>query len=193
MIYDLVTRPWPWWIAGPLLGLTVPFVYWYGGRKWGVSSNLKHLCAAMLPTRGIEYFRYDWWKEGAWHLSMAAGMVVGGFVGGHVIANPVPYVDISMATVTDLHELGLENLFGLVPPELVSWDALLSLSGLAVVGGGGFLVGFGARYANGCTSGHAVSGLANVQRSSLVAVIGFFVGGLISTHILLPFLVGGGG
>jgi uncharacterized membrane protein YedE/YeeE len=53
---------------------------------------------------------------------------------------------------------------------------------------GGFLVGFGTRYAGGCTSGHAISGLSNLQFASLIATIGFFAGGLIATHLLYPLL-----
>ena len=53
---------------------------------------------------------------------------------------------------------------------------------------GGFLVGFGTRYAGGCTSGHAISGLSNLQLPSLVAVIGFFIGGLVMTHLIFPYL-----
>jgi len=180
--------PWPWWVAGPLIGLVVPFVFWYGGKKWGVSSSLKHLCAATFPA-GLEYFRYEWWKEGSWHLAMATGMILGGLLAVTLLGPAEPLVAISSATVTDLRALGLTDLTGLVPAEVFSLEGVASVPGLIVVLGGGFLVGFGARYANGCTSGHAISGLANLQASSLVVVVGFFVGGLISTFLLLPLLV----
>jgi uncharacterized protein len=185
---DILTRPWPWYVAGPLIGLVVPFVYWFGGRKWGVSSSLQHLCAATMPA-GIEYFRYEWKRRGAWHLAMAGGMVVGGFLGWRVLSEPDHIVDISGATVTTLTELGVRDFSGMVPSDLFSLQALGGVPGLALVVGGGFLVGFGARYANGCTSGHAISGLANLQRSSLVAVLGFFAGGLFAAHVLLPWIL----
>ena len=185
---DILTRPWPWYVAGPLIGLVVPFVYWFGGRKWGVSSSLQHLCAAILPA-GIEYFRYDWKRRGAWHLAMAGGMVVGGFVGWRVLSEPDHTVAISEATVATLTELGVRDFSGMLPSDLFSLQALGSFPGLVLIVGGGFLVGFGARYANGCTSGHAISGLANLQRSSLVAVLGFFVGGLFAAHVLLPWIL----
>lgn len=185
---DVLRQPWPWWVAGPLIGLVVPFVFWYGGRKWGVSSSLQHVCAAVLPAR-IAYFRYDWWKKGAWHLAMVAGMVVGGFIGGRVLSSPDHVIAISAATRADLAELGVTDLSGMLPSDVFSFEALLSLPGAVLVVVGGFLVGFGARYADGCTSGHAISGLSNLQRSSLVAVIGFFVGGLISAHFLLPLVL----
>ena len=185
---DLLRAPWPWYVAGPLIGLVVPFVFWYGGRKWGVSSSLQHLCAATLPGK-IEYFRYDWWKQGAWHLTMAAGMIVGGFVGGRVLSAPEAVVGISEATRAHFASLGVTDFTGMVPGDLFSLRGLLTLPGVLVVLVGGFLVGFGARWANGCTSGHAISGLANLQLSSLVVVIGFFIGGLVSAHLLLSLIL----
>lgn len=184
---DALRSPWPWWVAGPLIGLVVPFVFWYGGRKWGVSQSLQHICAATLP-RGIEYFRYDWRKDGSWNLAMVAGVVLGGFIGGRVLSGPDDVVAISEATRADLIGFGITDFTGLVPSDLFSFQALLTPTGVALVIGGGFLVGFGARWANGCTSGHAISGLATLQPSSLLAVIGFFLGGLISAHFLLPLL-----
>jgi uncharacterized membrane protein YedE/YeeE len=184
----LLREPWPWYIAGPLIGLVVPFVYWYGGRKWGVSQSLQHLCAATVPAK-IEYLTYDWWKQGAWNLTMVAGVLVGGFVGGRLLSSPDDVVSISAATRSDLVGLGVRDFSGLVPSDLFSFGTLLTPAGLLMIVGGGFLVGFGARYANGCTSGHAISGLANLQLSSLLAVIGFFAGGLISVHFLLGLIL----
>jgi hypothetical protein len=185
---ELLGRPWPWYVAGPLIGLVVPFIFWYGGRKWGVSSSLQHMCAAVLPGK-IVYFRYDWWKNGAWQLAMVAGMVVGGFIGGRVPSSSEHVIAISEATRADLSALGVTDFGGLVPSDYFSFDALLTLPGALLVVAGGFLVGFGARYADGCTSGHAISGLSTLQRSSLVAVIGFFIGGLVTTHLLLPLFL----
>ena len=187
-MYDLLRAPMPWYVAGPLLGLAVHFVFWYGGRKWGVSSSLRHLCAATLPGR-IEYFRYDWWKQGAWHLAMAAGMVCGGFLGGRVLSSPDDTVAIAESTRADLTALGIRDFQGLVPADVFSFEAILSVPGILILLAGGFLVGFGARWANGCTSGHAISGLSNLQLSSLVTVIGFFLGGLASVHFLLPLIL----
>jgi len=185
---DLLRAPWPWYVAGPLIGLVVPFVFWYGGKKWGVSSSLQHLCAATLPAR-IDYFRYDWWKKGSWHLAMAGGMIVGGFIGGRLLSSPDAMVAISEATRDHLASLGVTDFTGMVPSDVMSLHGLLTLRGALIVLVGGFLVGFGARWANGCTSGHAISGLANLQLSSLVVVIGFFIGGLISAHLLLPLIL----
>ncbi|MDZ7778831.1 MAG: YeeE/YedE thiosulfate transporter family protein [Gemmatimonadota bacterium] len=185
---DILTRPWPWYVAGPLIGLVVPFIYWYGGKKWGVSSSLQHLCAAAVPS-GLEYFRYDWKRRGGWHLAMAGGMLVGGFLGWRVLSRPDHVVAIAEGTREELTALGVRDFAGMVPSDLFSFEALTSVPGLVLVLLGGFLVGFGARYANGCTSGHAISGLSTLQRSSLVAVLGFFAGGLLTVHVLLPWVL----
>ena len=184
----LFQEPWPWYVAGPLIGLVVPFVYWYGGRKWGVSQSLQHLCAATVPGK-IGYLTYDWRKQGAWSLTMVSGVLVGGFIGGRLLSSPDDMVSISAATRSDLVDLGVRDFSGLVPSDVFSFGTLLTPAGVLIIVGGGFLVGFGARYANGCTSGHAISGLANLQLSSLLAVIGFFAGGLISVHFLLGLIL----
>ena len=185
---DFLTSPWPWYVAGPLIGLTVPLVYLYAGRKWGVSSTFRDVCAATVPAN-LEYFSYSWRNRGAWRLTMALGLIAGGFIAA---ATGPGEVAISAATRADLAALGLTDFSGVMPAELFSWGALTSLPGLVLIVGGGFLVGFGTRYANGCTSGHAISGLSALRVTSLVAVLGFFAGGLISTHILLPLILGGG-
>lgn len=176
----------PWYVAGPLIGITVPLVFWYGGRKWGVSSTFRDLCAATVPA-GLEYFRYAWKERGGWRLTMALGLVAGGFLSRYF--GPANEVGISEATRRDLTALGISDFSGLVPVEVFSWDTLLTLPGLLMIVVGGFLVGFGTRYADGCTSGHAISGLATLQVRSLVAVLGFFAGGLLSTHVLLPWVM----
>lgn len=186
-MYDLLTQPWPWYVAGPVIGLTVPLLLIAGGKAFGLSSNLRHICAACNISR-IEFFNYDWKSSGGWNLTFLLGTILGGFIGGHLFANPEP-VAISAATVADLQELGIRNFEGLVPAELVHWGALGSGAGLAVLVAGGFLVGFGARYAGGCTSGHAISGLSNLQLASLLAVVGFFIGGLLMTWLLLPIIL----
>lgn len=184
---SFLSEPWPWYVAGPLIGLTVPIVYLYAGRKWGISSTLRDLCAATAP-RGPEYLRYEWRTTGGWRLAMVGGLVVGGLIASSLGS---PEVAISEATRADLGALGISDFSGLVPSEIFAWSTLATVPGAALILLGGFLVGFGARYANGCTSGHAISGLANLKIASLVAVIGFFIGGLISTHLLLPLILGG--
>lgn len=183
-----LTEPWPWYVAGPLIGLVVPIVYLYAGRKWGVSSTFRDICAATAPRR-IPYFQYPWKEKGAWRLTMAVGLIVGGLMAAMTASTQD--VAIAQATRDELTALGLTDLSGLVPAELFSWGALGSVAGATLILGGGFLVGFGARYADGCTSGHAISGLANLRAHSLVAVLGFFAGGLVATHVLLPVVLGG--
>jgi len=183
---ELLSGPWPWYVAGPLLGLIVPLLLWAGG-EFGVSENLRHICAACLPTRN-DFFRYDWKTRGLWNLTFALGVVLGGVVAGTALASPDPVL-ISDATTADLAAVGLTTFGGLAPTQIFSWEGLATVPGFVMIVGGGFLVGFGTRYAGGCTSGHAISGLANLQPASLLAVLGFFAGGLLSTWFILPLLL----
>lgn len=187
-IAENLSQAWPWYLAGPTIGLLVALLLLTTGKAFGVSSSFRHLCAATFPGRA-EYFRYDWKRVGTWNLVFVLGMLVGGFIAGWLFANPEP-VAISTATRADLAALGIRDFDGLVPDDLIGWGALASFPGFVAIVLGGFLVGFGARWAGGCTSGHAITGLAGLQKASLVAVIGFFAGGLIVTYLVYPVLLG---
>lgn len=184
---ELLREPWPWYVAGPIIGLIVPILLLIGGKQFGVSSNLRHTCAACFPAK-IDFFQYDWKRAGGWNLTFIAGAVIGGFIGGWLLGNPEP-IALSPQTIADLKQLGIDDFSGMMPDGLFSWTNLATLQGIIVMIVGGFLVGFGARYAGGCTSGHAISGLANLQLASLLAVIGFFIGGLIITYLIYPLIL----
>ncbi|NNF04646.1 MAG: YeeE/YedE family protein [Rhodothermales bacterium] len=184
---DLLTGSWPWYIGGPLIGLTVPALLLIGGKKFGVSSNLRHMCAAVLPGRAY-YFRYDWKADGLWNLTFIVGVLLGGVISGTWLASGDP-IPISSATTADLALLGVSDVRGLAPDDIFSWEHLATVRGFVMIVLGGFLVGFGARYAGGCTSGHAITGLSDFQLPSLIAVLGFFAGGLFVTFVLLPNLL----
>lgn len=183
---QLLTQPWPWYVAGPLIGLMLPLLLYIGNKSFGVSSSFKHVCSATIPA-GLEYFNYNW-KKKSWNLWLVLGMIIGGYLGGEVFANPEP-IQLAAETRQELSGIGISDFNGLIPDDLFNWSNVLSLQGLLVMIGGGFLVGFGARYAGGCTSGHAITGMASFQKASLISVIGFFVGGLIVTYILLPLIL----
>jgi hypothetical protein len=180
-------HPWPWYLAGPLIGLVVPLLLLLAGREFGVSSSLRHICAATLPGTA-EYFRYDWKSKGLWNLTFVGGILLGGMIVGWFFADPEP-VAIADSTRAALADLGIRDFSGLVPADLIAWPALLTLPGFCAIVVGGFLVGFGARWAGGCTSGHGITGLATLQPASLLAVAGFFAGGLLVTWIILPWLL----
>jgi len=189
---DFLAAPWPWYVTGPLLGLIVPVLLLVGGKAFGISANFRHMCAAVPAPSSWKpsFLRYDWRKAGGWNLMFSLGLILGGFLAVNGLGTPDAGQSISEATRQDLAALGIQDFSGLVPSDLFAWSRLLTPSGLLVLLGGGFLVGFGARYAGGCTSGHAISGLADLQLPSLVAVLGFFAGGLIVTFGLLPLLLG---
>jgi uncharacterized protein len=176
---------WQWYLAGPVIGLFVPALLIIGNKVFGVSSNLRHLCSAFVPGR-LEYLRYDWKKTGLWNLVFLIGIVIGGFRAAHWGA---PHdIAISAETKASLTKLGIHDFSGVAPHEIFNWHDLITLRGFVSVIVGGFLVGFGTAYAGGCTSGHAISGLANFELPSLIAVFGFFAGGLAATYLILPHL-----
>ncbi len=189
MQVDNVMTVWPWYIAGPLIGSFVPLLLLAGNRMFGISSNLRHTCAAALPTRA-EFFRYDWRRAGGWNLAFAVGILLGGVLVG-LTASPPSTMQLAPAARESMASVGVTDFSGLVPRELFNWTALTTLPGIVMLVGGGLLIGFGTAYAGGCTSGHAISGLADLQLPSLVATLGFFAGGLLGTWVVLPMLLGG--
>jgi uncharacterized protein len=183
---ELLYKPWPWYLAGAVIGLTVPTLLLLGNKKLGISSTLRQLCAACYPAK-IPFFQYDW-KKDSWNLFFAGGILLGGFLGGYVFANPEP-VAIATETRALLQNWALNDTTGLLPVELFNWQALITVKGFVLMVVGGFLVGFGTRYAGGCTSGHGILGLSALQWPSLVATASFFIGGILFSHFVLPYIL----
>jgi uncharacterized membrane protein YedE/YeeE len=169
-------------VAGPLIGLVVPALLLAGNKAFGISANFRHICAAVAPC-GIEFFRHDWKRAGLWNITFLAGVVTGAALAAYFAPPPV---DVSAHTIDALRAIGVREFGGLAPHDIFSWASLLTLRGLICIVAGGFLVGFGTAYAGGCTSGHAIAGLADRQLASLIAVCGFFAGGLATTWLILP-------
>ena len=182
---DFLYKPWPWYVAGPLIGLTVPLLLLLGNKKLGISSTLRQICAACIPA-GLPLLTYDW-KKDSWNLLFAFGVLIGGLLGGIVFANPNA-VNISASTVDYLKSQGLDYPHGLMPAELFNWSSLATIKGFSIMIVGGFLVGFGTRYARGCTSGHGILGLSALQWPSLVATASFFLGGILFSYFVLPYI-----
>jgi uncharacterized membrane protein YedE/YeeE len=183
---EYILQPWPWYVSGPLIAI-IMFALIYFGKTFGMSSNLRTFCTIAGAGKKNEFFDFNW-REQKWNLIVVLGAVIGGFIAHFWLSNPTN-IDLNPETVAELSSLGFENAGkSLLPSELFSWDAVLSIKGLSILIVGGFLVGFGTRYAGGCTSGHAITGLSSLQRPSLIAVIGFFIGGLIMIHLLFPLI-----
>ncbi len=183
---EWLREPWPWYVAGPLIGLTVPTLLIIGNKSFGISSSLRHVCAACVPAK-IPFFAYDWKKE-SWNLFFVAGIFLGGIISAAWLNNPNNII-IDPRLQQELGSYGIHDLSGLVPSELFNWPALLTLKGFIMMVVGGFMVGFGTRYAGGCTSGHAIMGLSTLQWPSLVATICFMIGGFIMANLILPFIL----
>lgn len=183
-----ILEPWPWYVCGPLIAM-IMFILIYFGKTFGMSSNLRTLCAIGGAGKKVSFFDFDW-KSQRWNLIVVLGAMIGGFIAHFHLSVPTR-IDLNPTTVETLSAMGFENAGqSLLPSEFYSWDAVLSLKGLAILSIGGFLVGFGTRYAGGCTSGHAITGLSSLQAPSLIAVIGFFIGGLIMIHLVFPLIFG---
>ena len=185
-MFDLIREPWPWYTSGLVIVLVMVLLLFFG-KSFGFSSNFRTICAACGAGKAVKFFDFDW-RAQTWNLVFLVGSVIGGFISSEYLSNGEA-VQISQATIQDLKQLGISAPTGLQPEELFSTEALFSVKGLLILLSGGFLIGFGSRYAGGCTSGHAISGLSNLQLPSLIAVVGFFIGGLLMTHLLLPLIL----
>ena len=183
---ETITQPWPWYTAGIIIGLIVPTLLILGNKHFGISANLRHMCAACFPGN-IPFFKYDWKKE-SWNLFFIVGMFIGGFIAAHFLGSDAPIV-IHPDLQKELAQYGITDLTGMVPTQLFELHDLFTLRGFIMMVGGGFLVGFGTRYAGGCTSGHAIMGLSDLQWPSLIATICFMIGGFVMTNLILPFIL----
>ncbi|WP_300688068.1 YeeE/YedE thiosulfate transporter family protein [Chryseobacterium sp.] len=183
---EIIKEPWPWYIAGPLIGLTVPALLIMGNKSFGISSSLRHICASCIPA-DLPFFKYDWKKE-SWNLFFVLGIFFGGMIAAIFMLNPAE-IKINPNLKTELAGYGITDYSNLVPVQLMNFESLLTLRGFITMVVGGFLVGFGTRYAGGCTSGHAIMGLSNLQWPSLVATICFMMGGFFMANIILPVIL----
>jgi uncharacterized membrane protein YedE/YeeE len=181
-----ILAPWPWYIAGPLIGLTVPALLILGNKSFGISSSLRHICASCMPAN-IPFFKYDWKKE-IWNLFFVFGIFLGGAVAVNFLSNP-NVIEVNPKLASELAGYGITNYSNLVPLDIMNWESLFTLKGFLLIVAGGFLVGFGTRYAGGCTSGHAIMGLSNLQWPSLVATFCFMMGGFVMANFILPFIL----
>jgi uncharacterized membrane protein YedE/YeeE len=183
---EVIFKPWPWYVAGPIIGLAVPTLLIMGNKKLGISSTLRQICAACYPGK-LPFLNYDW-KKDSWNLYFIAGVLLGGFIGGKLLANPNA-ISISAETIHYLKSQGLQEPNGLLPAELFNWHSLATIKGILLIVLGGFMVGFGTRYARGCTSGHGILGLSALQWPSLLATASFFIGGILFHYFVLPYIL----
>jgi uncharacterized membrane protein YedE/YeeE len=185
MILDFLTQPWPWWFAGIVIA-SVMFLLMFFGQSFGFSSNVRTLCSIAGAGKKVKFFDFNW-KSQIWNIVFLLGAIIGGFIAKEFLSTSAP-IEISQASIQSLNEYGFQAPQGAQPEEIFNWDAVFTLKGFLILAVGGLMVGFGSRYAGGCTSGHAISGLSDLQLPSLVAVIGFFIGGLVMTYLIFPLI-----
>jgi len=183
---EYIKQPWPWYIAGPLIGLVAPALLLLGNKTFGISASFRHICAACLPAN-ISFFKYNWKKE-SWNLFFVTGIIIGGSLATYLLSNLDP-VAINPKTIRLLQAQGINDFTRLLPQNIFGFHKLFTLRGMTFSVLGGFLVGFGARYAGGCTSGHTIMGISSLQWPSLVASCCFMVGGFFLTWFILPYLL----
>jgi len=184
---EFIESNWPWYVTGPLIGITLTMLVFLG-KRFGITSNLETICSISGAGKVSYYFNKDW-KTKSWGLFFIAGISIGGFIAGYFL-NANQNIEISKVTIERLSQLGINDIAETShPASLFNLEQLTTLQGLIFFVLGGFFIGFGSRYAGGCTSGHAISGMSALQLPSLIAVVGFFVGGLIMTHLLLPIIL----
>ncbi|GAA4301570.1 YeeE/YedE family protein [Nibribacter koreensis] len=182
---ETLSQPWPWYVSGAVIALIMVIILFFG-KSFGFSSNLRVICAACGAGKRVPFFDFNW-KDQRWNLLFLVGAILGGWISSTFLSNGEA-VQISQSTIQDIQALGFSAPQGMQPEELFGMESLFSFKTIALLLGGGLLIGFGSRHAGGCTSGHAISGLSNLQWPSLVAVIGFFIGGLIMTFLLFPLI-----
>ena len=183
---EFLSQPWPWYVAGPIMGLTVPALLLLGNKHFGISANLRHACAACFPGN-VKFFKYNWRKE-AWNLVFVLGILIGAMLASQFLPDP-ENIKIAPALAAELAGYGIQGTANMLPTEIFSFESLLSLRGLILLVGGGLLVGFGTRYAGGCTSGHSIMGLSTLQWPSLIATVSFMAGGILMANFILPFIL----
>ena len=185
---EWIVEPWPWYVTGPLIGMFVPAMMWLGS-SFGISGNLESICSLAGAGRISDYFKFDLVPRVP-SLLFVAGAILGGFIAGNYLTAADYSIDLTQEAIRSISDLGITEFNGLQPTELFNWEFLLTWQGALLLCLGGFLIGFGTRYAGGCTSGHSITGLSAMRPASLIATIGFFIGGLITTHFILPLILG---
>lgn len=179
-------QTWPWYISGFLIGMIMLCLIYFG-KHFGMSSNLESLCSMSGLGKKVAYFNFDW-KTNKWNLMVVVGAILGGFVAAQFMSDPTN-VSINPTTIKQLAMLGIDSPNGKLAPDALFGNPIFeSPKSILILIIGGVLIGFGTRYAGGCTSGHAISGLSNLQLPSLKAAVGFFIGGLLMAHFILPLI-----
>lgn len=181
---EFITQPWSWWFSGFVI-VSIMFALLFFGKSFGFSANLRTICAVAGLGKQAKFFDFNW-KAQTWNLVFLVGAIIGGFISNQFLSNH-QLIQISNSTIRDLSNLGFAEPTSILPNELFGLE-FFSLKNIALLISGGTMVGFGSRYAGGCTSGHAISGLSDLQAPSLLAVVGFFIGGLTMTHLIFPLI-----
>ena len=186
ILINFISQPWAWYVAGPLIGLVIILLQWFDNKPLAASAAYRHVCAATFPS-DIKFLNYDW-KAEAWNLFFVGGIFIGGIIAGSILSHPAN-IAITSETTQQLNSMGLTDTNGFAPAQLFSFTALQTISGFIIMVIGGFLIGFGSRYAGGCVSGHSMTGISDLQWTSMLATACIFAGGIFTAFVLLPLII----
>lgn len=158
-------EPWPWWLAGAAIAAITLLLLGVTNQRLGISTGFENLCALVLKTPYLQ--RPEIVGSHGWRLPFLAGLLLGGALSALAGGGWAPLWDLGM----------FDTRIGLGPAGKLAW-----------MFGGGVLIGFGTRLAGGCTSGHGIFGLANLERASLEATLAFMAAGIVTTQIVYRVL-----
>lgn len=187
IIINYISQPWPWYVAGPLIGFVIVLLQWVDNKPLAASASYRHVCSAAFPN-GIPFLINYNWKSESWNLFFVVGITIGGFLAGNFLSHPAN-IALSPETKIQLQSIRLKDTDGFAPTQLFSFAALQTIQGIIITLFGGFLIGFGSRYAGGCVSGHCMTGISDLQWTSMLATASIFTGGILTAYYLLPLIL----
>ncbi len=159
----LTDKSWSPYITGVIIGLLQIPAFLLIETALGTSSSYVTMAAHLASYFDSAVARYDylakhmWGAKNLWQLAMVVGIVIGAFLSsrlsgiGRAAMSPVWTRAVGVST------------FGARAPMAFA---------------GGFIMVFGARIADGCTTGHGISGIAQLSVGSTVAVASMFAGAI---------------
>lgn len=158
--------PWHWAAGGAVISAVTLTLLFVGNRRLGVSTGFENVCSLVVQA---PYFQRDSLRgTNSWRLPLLGGLVIGGFLSAVLGGGWEPFWDLGMFDA----EIGWGNGGKLI------W-----------MFGGGLLIGFGTRLAGGCTSGHGIFGMSNLELPSIISTVSFMAAGAVTTNLIYRVIV----
>lgn len=165
LLHDLPALHWA--IAGGAIGVITLLLLYLTNRRLGISTGFESVCA--LVSRRPYFQRDELQGPGRWRLPFLAGLFVGGVASATLAGGLEPSMELGM----------FEAASGAGHTGKLAWMFV-----------GGLFIGFGARLAGGCTSGHGIFGIANFEKSSWISTVSFMAAGIATTQLVYRVWLG---